>query len=411
MRLNGQRKILLLCWLTYTLAYTLRVNIAVVIPVLVAERGYTYTQMGLVTSLFFITYMSGQLASGYLGDRVSSKLMIITGLVLSAAFNIGLVLSTSLLAVALCWALNGLAQSMLWAPIIKTLTVWFTGRQLEKVSFVMSISMVIGYALSWGTSSMLTTYLDWRLAFYLPAGLVLLQAFLMLLFFHSQPIDRAPVAEKTAGPTRDLTILSFFRLIHLPGLLLIAVAQGMIREGISVWFPTILQNSGRLPAKSPWVILIILPILNLGGILFVRRISLLHQGDSTRTLHWIFGLITGTAILMAVLMTRWPWLILTGMILLLPLSYGLTPILTSVIPFQYAQFRWVSLTAGVLDFAIYMGAAISGLLSGVIADHYAWNGVVVLWLGAAFVGTAVSHIRFKKNKGRKRHEQTIHHPS
>ena len=58
---GGQGRILVLCWLTYTLAYTLRVNIAVVIPVLVAERHYSYTQMGLVTSLYFVTYMLGQL--------------------------------------------------------------------------------------------------------------------------------------------------------------------------------------------------------------------------------------------------------------------------------------------------------------------------------------------------------------
>ena len=133
MKPKGQRSILMMCWVSYMLAYALRVNIAVVIPSLAAERGYSYTSIGLVTSLFFLTYTLGQLVNGYLGDKVSSKLMIISGLMLSAIFNIGFAVYPSLLAAAICWGLNGYAQSMLWAPIMKTMTVWFHGSQLARV--------------------------------------------------------------------------------------------------------------------------------------------------------------------------------------------------------------------------------------------------------------------------------------
>ena len=407
MKTKGQRRILAMCWITYMLAYALRVNIAVVIPSLAADRGYSYTGIGLVTSLFFLTYTLGQLVNGYLGDKISSKLMIIAGLVLSAIFNIGFALFPSLPAAAICWGLNGFAQSMLWAPIMKTMTVWFSGPQLARVAHILSYSMIVGYALTWGSTSLLTDRLDWRLSFLLPAGIVLILAAVLVLFFKSRPEAIAKSAlPELAGDTLD--IRAFFRMIRIPGLLLIALSQGLIREGISVWFPTILKDTVDLARSSPWVVFMLLPMLNLCGILFVRRSNLHYHGDSTKTLLWVFVLISGVAVSMALLVAGWPWFILAGMAILLPLSYGLTPLLTSVIPFQYAHHQRVALTAGVMDFSIYLGAALSGLISGYIADNYAWSAAVYLWLGAAALGLSATVARYRNNLGGIRHEQTIH---
>ena len=438
-RFDGQRRILILSWLTYTLAYTLRVNIAVVIPALISERGYTLTEMGLVTSLYFITYMLGQLVNGYLGDRIGSKKLIVVGLIGSALCNLGVAFAPGLALTALCWAVNGMAQSMLWAPIMKTLSTWFARYQLERVSFIMSMSMIVGYAVSWGVSSVLVSNLQWQLAFYLPAGLVALFVLVLLYFFQGVPDPDRPgdgsVGVESAADTgvtgtthaaspnaattavavpavagkrpEDLSIREFFRLIQLPGLLVIALLQGLIREGISVWFPTILQDSGTLAATTPVLILIIIPLVNFAGILLVKRINKQVKGDSIRTLLIVFFMTASAALLLNIFLTELFWLVIPSMVVLLALTYGLTPVLTSVIPFQYAQYQRVALTAGVLDFAIYSGAALSGLASGAIADYFSWNGVMLLWLAAAVLGLILTTHRYIKNKGGQRHEQTI----
>ncbi|MDD4019209.1 MAG: hypothetical protein PHV28_14850, partial [Kiritimatiellae bacterium] len=93
--------------------------------------------------------------------------------------------------------------------------------------------------------------------------------------------------------------------------------------------------------------------------------------------------------------------------LLLSLTYGLTPVLTSVIPFQYAHFKRVSLLAGLIDFSIYLGAAIAGVVSGWIADRYPWDRVMLLWLAAAIVGLVLAVWRYFVSKGGQRHEQVI----
>ena len=410
--IKGQQRMLLLSWLTYSLAYTLRVNIAVVIPAIVVTYDYTYTQMGLVTSLYFTTYMGGQLINGYLGDRVSGKLLIICGLVTSALCNLGFALASSFAIMALFWAANGLAQSMLWAPLMKTLSVWFHGYQLERVSFIMALTVIIGYAFSWGLSSIVTAQLGWAYAFYLPAGLVLAFSVLMIFFFRSKPVESLDTTKnaKTKADQKDgaLPLLRFIRLIHLPGLLLIAFTQGIIREGISIWFPTIVASSGRFTAGSPWLILVIVPLINFCGVLFVRYVNRFLKRDSQRTLLFVFVLVTLTALVLNLMNISWFWLVLLIIMLLLSLTYGLTPLLTSVIPFQYAHFRRVSLMTGLIDFSIYLGAAIAGIASGWIADNHPWNRVMLLWLAAALLGLMLAVWQFFKQKNNPSSEQKLH---
>ena len=409
----GQRRILVLSWLTYCLAYMLRVNINVVIPALAQTFDYTYTQLGLVTSLYFVTYMTGQVINGYLGDRVSSKLLILVGLVGSALCNLGVALAPSLTVLAVCWAVNGLVQSMLWAPLMKTLSVWFYGYQLGRVSFIMSFTMIVGYAASWGFSSVLVRQAGWASAFVVPAVLVLVYAVVMAVLFVGKPgngKEDTPAENRPEQPSPvsdPPSTLAFIRMIRLPGLLLIALTQGIIREGISVWFPTIISSSGYFSSGSPWLILVIVPLINLLGVIFVRRVNHVMKSDTLRTLLLVFSLVTVSALVLNLFQADWFGMILVVMILLLSLTYGLTPVLTSVIPFQYAHFKRVSLLAGLIDFSIYLGAAIAGVVSGWIADRYPWDRVMLLWLAAAIVGLVLAVWRYFVSKGGQRHEQVI----
>lgn len=402
---SGQRRTLLLCWFAYTLAYTLRVNIAVVIPALVSVRGYSYAQIGLITGAFFVSYMFGQLIHGYLGDIVSSKLLIVGGLSLSALCNLGMVIAATFGQALLIWGLNGIVQSMLWAPIMKTLAQWYNRQQLERVSFIMALSMIAGYALSWGVSSLLMDHADWSRVFSLPAAVAAVHALVMLVLFRSRP-DRAPAVDaprpsRATGRRQEdrMPIGAYFGLVRLPGLLLIAVCHGLIREGIGVWFPGMLRDLGRTPPGYAWLVLVVVQLANLAGILLVRRVSLAYRGESARTLLAVFGVVGASVGAVPLLMRFWAPASVVLLAVPLALTHGLTPVMTSLIPFQYARYGRVSLTAGVLDFAIYLGAAVSGISSGLIIDRLGWNGVTLVWAAAAAAGLALAFNRRAAMRG------------
>lgn len=397
-------RMLVLCWLTYMLAYLLRTNMSAVIPAMMTARRLSYAQMGVITSLFFFAYMFGQLLSGWLGNRYDGKLQIIGGLAVSSLCNVGMILASNAVSLSLIWAINGLAQSFLWAPLMKILSSWFSACQLERVSFIMSLSLIVGNAVSWSFSTAIATLQVWTAAFWVPALLVGFFLLFLIPTFRSTgkqvydvylkipgQLPNNQCAEEAFQPNRlakadNPNILVIARLIGLPGLMLIAIAQGVIREGINIWLPSIIGSTTSLSYRSPWLILAIAPIFNLGGIIFVRKINHYYKGNTISTLLLTIILVTTAAIILNLLLPQWRSMILAVTLLILCLTNGLTPILTSVIPFKYIHLNCVSLLVGMLDFAIYVGAAVSAFFSGLIADKYSLNGLMLLWLASSIMG-------------------------
>lgn len=392
-----------LCWFSYVTAYTLRVNFAAVIPAMTAAGQLGFSQVGIITGLFFFTYMTGQLVSGYLGDRASAKLLIIGGLTVSSLCNIGMGLSSGFLMTAVCWGINGFAQAMLWAPIMKSLSDWFPSHELEHVSFIMARTILVGFALSWGISSLLAFYFSWTWAFYIPSASALLYCtFLMVLFKEKPRTQPGPARKHLPG---HIPILQYFKVIGLPGLLFIAFFQGLLREGITVWYPTLVQEFLPRASAASWSILLFVPVLQWGGLSLVRKTNSLMDNEPLKTIMAVFCIMCIIAVLLTLVNAAAP--VLIGIMMLFALSHGLTPITTSVIPFQYKDHGRVSLTVGVIEFSIYLGAGFSGIITGFTADRYGWGLVIIIWIFTASAGLAAAALRYVSHMRRNTYaEQT-----
>ena len=63
--------VLALCWGTYAAYYLGRVNLAVALPAIQDEFGWSRAAVGLIGAALYWTYAAGQLVNGHLGDRIS----------------------------------------------------------------------------------------------------------------------------------------------------------------------------------------------------------------------------------------------------------------------------------------------------------------------------------------------------
>lgn len=171
-----QRRTIFVLWLTYGMLYLGRVNLAVALPLIEEQFGWTTISTGLVSSAFFWVYAIGQLINGSLGDHLSTRCFIFVGLLGTALMNLLFGLSGSLVMMALVWGLNGVFQSTGWGPIIKTASHWVTQEQRNKVSAILGTSFVLGALASWVLAGwIMETYHRWELAFWIPA---------LILFVH-----------------------------------------------------------------------------------------------------------------------------------------------------------------------------------------------------------------------------------
>ena len=76
-----QWRIFFAAWLTYSGFYLGRVNISVALPAIQSHFGWVRTEVGLIGSAFFWIYALGQLVNGWLGDRVSGRILAGEGIV------------------------------------------------------------------------------------------------------------------------------------------------------------------------------------------------------------------------------------------------------------------------------------------------------------------------------------------
>ncbi|PJB27549.1 hypothetical protein CO111_04735, partial [Candidatus Desantisbacteria bacterium CG_4_9_14_3_um_filter_50_7] len=120
-----RRRIFATLWVTYASFYLCRVNLAVAIPKIIEDTGFTRSAMGLLGSIFFVVYAAGQFINGQLGDRWNPRFLILTGAICSACASILFGFSSVFAVMAVLWGMNGYFQAMGWSSCVKVLTNWF----------------------------------------------------------------------------------------------------------------------------------------------------------------------------------------------------------------------------------------------------------------------------------------------
>lgn len=362
-------------------------NLSVALPAIGVQYGWSKAALGAIGSSFFWTYALGQLINGYLGDRVSSRWFVGLGLSVSAILNLCFGFAKTLPLMILLWGLNGFFQSMLWGPIMKTLAHWLPDKPTTQTAIRISTSTIGGYFLAWGLSGYLVSRFGWSWAFWLPSVVVFAFALIWLVMMrdspdsiglgelreveHQQAADNGPVALKRP----------FGQVAAQTGLWVMALAclaQGVIKDGISLWGPTmLLEIPGRM-FSSAIALSLMIPTMNFAGIFLSGWIT-----KSFRGLHRpaISSMLAVSAVAAAGLsLTRSN---LIGSALLLAgascFIYGANTLLLTVIPLNYRSYGLTSAVAGFLDGSAYLGAALSGMLNGWLADSGGWGLVALSW--------------------------------
>ena len=385
-----QWRIVALGWFTYAAFYLGRVNLSTAIPDLRESLNFSSQEAGLLGSGFFLTYAFGQLISGHLGDRISPRLLVFGGMLLSTAMNLifGSVGIWGLMLVV--WTVNGFFQSTGWAPILKVLANWHSAEQRRKIGGIYATSFVAGNALTWILTGWLVANFGWRAAFWIPGALMGMIASVWYLLIRdtpqevgfAEPMRSAEEADKTRLQN-DLQPSMLHVLKRFWPLALAAVTGGMILFALIIWAPTYFVDMHGLGIGAAANISILFPI---AGTIGTLAISWLVAGPlCCKEIFFgavifivIGGLLSLFAIVSTSLLMSATLLVLVGSVL-----YGVNTIITTILPMVLSDHQEVSTVAGLIDFAFNIGASLAGVLVGTIVDKFSWSAVfVALAIGA-----------------------------
>lgn len=403
-----QCKVFVLCWAAYASAYLCRTNLSIALPKMLEDFSWNKASAGLIGSAFFWAYAIGQLVNGYMGDRIQTRRFIFLGLGMSSIVNISIGFSQSFLTVLLLWMVNGFLLSMLWGPIVKCISVWFSRSQRNRVAMGMSMSMIGGYLLSWGVVGAIVSVTSWSWAFWIPGIVTIGYSVIWVVNMKNHPrevgleVQDSAEAGDAVPAAAERGSVSLFHIIRESKLYLVAiacVAQGVIKDGITLWTPSFLQDVFHLSQEKTAFFSVIVPLVSILGIVIA---GWLNKTFKEKEKVPVMLLLACTAVF-CIIMFYFSGVHLYLDILLLSLSsslmYGANTLLLTIVPLNFSRFNKVSGIAGFLDFCSYMGAALSGFLTGFIVDSAGWKYMMVMWAALAFLGIIsilASYLKKKK---------------
>jgi len=253
--------------------------------------------------------------------------------------------------------------------------------------------MIGGYLLSWGLVGTIVAVTSWSWAFWIPGIITISFSLIWTLKMKNHPqevgLEPPDAAEASEPPPGESGSVSLLQIIHKSRLYLIAVAciaQGVIKDGITLWTPSLLQDVFHLNQGKTAVFSVIIPLVSTLGILLAGWLNKVFKEKEKVPIMILLGI----TVVLCALMYNFSGMYLYVDILLLGLSsalmYGANTLLLTMVPLNFSRYNKVSGIAGFLDFCSYMGAALSGFLTGFIVDHMGWKYMMVLWAVLAVLG-------------------------
>lgn len=391
--------LIFLCWAAYTAAYIGRLNYNASMVEILAQLGTSKESAGAVSSAFFLAYGAGQLIHGLLSRRYNTKYSVTVALVVSSVLNLAMTFCGDMAVMKVIWFANGIFQSILWSSLIKTLSLYLPNERLPKAVMVMSTTVAIGTFGAYGLAALFSALtVRWTAIFYVSSAVLALVS--ILWFFGMRSVEKCEKAtltdgSKTSGKLRLTPVFA----VSIGIILLTAIANGFIKDGVTTWVPSILKEEFGVSPSLSIIVTLLLPLLSIFGATLVR---LLHaKQKNVAILNGLFYLLS-TVFIGAILLTiglRFAPLTLLLFALTACMMASVNNVITSIIPLYSRDKIDSGLSAGLLNTFCYVGSTLSIQLLGRIADTKGWNDVlecIFFFSLAAFLLCAVSTLLSRK---------------
>lgn len=395
---NRESRIIFICWLAYTAAYVGRLNFSASNVAIIEALGATKPDAGLVSSFFFFAYGAGQLVNGILSKRYNAKYMIFGSLTVSAVLNLLMPLCGDMAVMKYIWLVNGMAQSVLWSTLIKTLSDFVSDKKLPSAILAMSTTVAIGTLLSYGISALFVRFGIWQAVFYAASVILLIAAFVWLfLFGPSEKKSRETETEKTdkVKMSKAVTFALIFAAIA-------GIANGFIKDGITTWVPSVLYEEFGLSQSFSILLTLFLPMVSTLGATIAKKTH--EKISSHATMNMIFYAVSAllcAGILFSLKIGSLPAI----MLCFIGVACGMAMInnvITSMFALDYRKSLNAGFAAGLLNTFCYIGSTTTTYALGAVSQSKGWNAVFIIMLCVCIAAAVICSAGLVAEKNHKK---------
>ena len=401
---------------TYLFFYNGRQNINLVLPLMKQEFQSDLGTLGVVSSALFWCYAFGQLVSGRLGSFFGYKKLMFFGVAASAVLNVLISFQSNLVLIAILWGLNGFCQAMVWSNGVGVINKWWPKEKRGFASGLATAFSGVAQAVTYLTVNwclILNPEWTWRAGFRFPIVPMVLILIAFVFFFKEKPenvglpafreVDQSLDASD-AAMEKEIEKRGFFYpyklLFSEPKVLvfcLISAIAGVGRYGLLTWIPTYFTEALGLTLKDDMFTYIVLP-LGQACAMFVFPFITDKMFKGKREPMLILASVAACLglICFPLFKTQMPATVMLFIV-------GVFSMVTGVIWAIAGDMGGRALSStvvGVLDWAVYMGAAIQASVFGYVQQHFGWPAIFVT-IGVLYIVMLVLTLMARKIKMRK----------
>ena len=348
----------------------------------------TLAGYGLTVSAFSVCYAVGRLVNGIIGDHVDAKIMVVGGITLTGLFTalFGTLAPFGFLLVF--WGMEGFCQSMLWGPLLVTVTDGFDRKKRTAVGAIFATAVGAGSMLGIVMASSLSEYISLSAAFFVPAAISVLLGLLALAFLKRKKTDRrapVPPLHRSVGTVELIKV--FF----------VSAFYGIIKDNCTYFAPGIFIALYAVDVAQMSFFVFVIPVLTLVGRMIYPAVYRLCRSNEFVTGAAGFGVIIAATV---------PLLIGDVPIAVTAASLGIISAASAVIgttmcssyPMRYSDTGNVSSLSGFVDFAAYLGSGVGSTVYAAVIIALGYKPMFASFAAFAAVGAAVVLMLGKNRK-------------
>lgn len=389
--------------------YVCRSNLAVAAPLLAGDSGLEggAGALGAMASLGILAYALGKPITGVAGDLLGGRWTFVVAMWGSVAATLAFSAGTSLSALTAIWAVNRFVQAAGWGAATKVVAQWFEPARHGRVAAILSLSFLLGDAAARiGLGSLLAAGMGWRGVFAVSALVLAVLALGVGAALRDRPSEvglpdppanpHTVYGPATGAPRPGVRALlapfaaspSFWLVCALSS------ALTLVREAFSIWTPTFLSAAYAMPAGDAARWSAVFPLMGAVSGLAVGaasdRVGAGRRMAVVTPLLVLAALATFTAALGPARDSAAAGLALLGAIALLLI--GPYSLLAGAVALELGGAHGAATAAGLIDTAGYLGALLSGVAIGAVADAYGWGPAFQVLGSVTLVAAAIAAV-------------------
>lgn len=373
-----------LCSVSYLAVYIARNILGAVSPQMIESGEFTTEGIGLMSSVYFVTYALGQLVNGAIGDRIKAKYMISFGLILAGISNGLLAISSaSRLSSVSAYGAAGFFLSMIYGPMTKVVAENTKPVYTTRCSLGYTVASFLGTPLA----GVLAAVMVWQAVFLTGSAALLIMgiiSFAVFTYFEKKGVVQYGKykKEKEKG---SLSVLLKHRIVKWTA---IAFLTGVVRTTVVFWMPTYLNQYLSIPSDKAAVIFTVVGfVLTTGSFSAVYVYEKLgHSEDKTVLL----GFSLAAVFFGAIFFIKIPVINTVFLTAAIYCSNWAANMLYARYCPSLRDTGMVSSATGFLDFISYISASAASTVFANAVSRIGWKGLTLVWFGLMVAGILVA---------------------